>query len=74
MTVIKKNPYLQTVLLDILATLPELDHADAITARYADSNLSPGASKPATYGRLSVVQNQPPRSGSYIVQFNTPLW
>jgi hypothetical protein len=38
MTVIKKNPYLQTVLLDILATLPELDHADAITARYADSN------------------------------------
>jgi hypothetical protein len=32
--VVRKSPYLQAVLLDVLATMPELDHADAVTARY----------------------------------------
>jgi hypothetical protein len=36
--------------------------------------LSPGASKPATYGRLSALQNQPPLSGCFGSQFNTALW
>jgi len=33
--VVKKSPYLQAVLLDVLATLPALDHVDSVTARYA---------------------------------------
>jgi hypothetical protein len=36
--VIKKSPYLQIVLLDVLAVLPELNHADAITARYGEAD------------------------------------
>jgi hypothetical protein len=35
--------------------------------------MSPGASKPANYGRLSALQNQPPLSGCYGSQFNTAL-
>jgi hypothetical protein len=36
--VVKKSPYLQAVLLDVLATMPELDHTDAVTARYPGSD------------------------------------
>lgn len=32
--VIEKNEYLQIVLIDLLSRLPELNHADSITARY----------------------------------------
>lgn len=36
--VINKSPYLQVVLLDVLANLPELDHVDAVTARNSTSD------------------------------------
>jgi Reverse transcriptase (RNA-dependent DNA polymerase) len=32
--VIQKSPYLQMILLNVLATLPELDHVDPVTALY----------------------------------------
>jgi len=35
--IVSKSPYLQTVLLDVLATVPGLNHAEAITARYDDA-------------------------------------
>ena len=38
MPIIKKSPYLQMVLLDVLASIPELNHADAVTSRYAESD------------------------------------
>jgi hypothetical protein len=34
--VIQKSPYLQIVLLNVLATLPELNQVDSVTSRYAD--------------------------------------
>jgi hypothetical protein len=37
-------------------------------------SLSLGASKPATYRRLSALQNQPPLAGCYSSQFNTAQW
>jgi len=36
--IIKKSHYLQAILLDVIATLPELDHVDLVTARYGGSD------------------------------------
>jgi len=36
--VIARSPYLQLVLLDVLASVPTLDHAEAVTARYGMSD------------------------------------
>ncbi len=36
--IISRSPYLQVVLLDILANLPELNHVDRVTARFNSSD------------------------------------
>jgi len=36
--IVKKSHYLQAVLLDVIATLPELNNIDEITARYPDTD------------------------------------
>lgn len=35
---VRRSHYLQAVLLDVLASLPEMDHVDSVTARYATSD------------------------------------
>lgn len=52
--IVSRSPYLQAVLLDVLARVPELDHAEVVTARYerADPNVRPQILRVAGANRL----------------------